>query len=583
MKKLLFLASLLIAGNIISAQDMSYSKPGKNFYREMSNPAKTPVEEWAMVTNDINVSFASDNVRYPKEKVPAVSSQDWNVTAWKGEKVHTQILVWTKKNIPGLSIKTSDLINEKGNRIGSKNIKAAFARYVMTDEFGRGCGNRKTKDFDSSLVEDPIDIINLIQVEANSVQPVWLSVQVPGDVPAGKYSGTITINAIKKFNLKISLNVLNHLLPPPAQWKFDLDLWQSADAIAKVHGVKLWSNEHFDLMKPYFTMLAGAGQKTITAFIINQPWGDNHIYYKDPTLITWTRKKDGSWKFDYTVFDRYISFMMSCGINKHINCYSMVTWDLAYIYYDEAAGKETSIKAKPGSPEFTEYWTTMLKDFTKHLKAKGWFEMTAIAMDERSMESMIAVIALLKQIDPGWKTALAGNYHPEVEKDIYDYCLIIKQKFNADVLKERKAAGKPSTYYTACGERYPNGFTFSPPAENTWIGWYASSAGFTGYLRWAYNNWTQASLLDTRFIRWPAGDCYQIYPGPRTSIRFEKLIEGIQDFEKIRILREQFVKEGKESSIKELDDILSVFQYEKLKSTPSAEMVIKAKESLNKY
>ena len=67
----------------------------------------------------------------------------------------------------------------------------------MTDEFGKGCDTRKTKDYDSSLVEDPIDIIDRIPVQANTVQPIWLTVQVPGDVPAGKYSGTITINAKK--------------------------------------------------------------------------------------------------------------------------------------------------------------------------------------------------------------------------------------------------------------------------------------------------------------------------------------------------------------------------------------------------
>jgi hypothetical protein len=364
---------------------------------------------------------------------------------------------------------------------------------------------------------------------------------------------------------------------------FDLDLWQSAFSISAVHGVPLWSDEHFELMKPYFTMLAGAGQKIITANIINQPCGTGHIYYKDPALITWTRKKDGSWSFDYSLFDRYISFMMDCGIGKRINCYSMVTWDLSFIYFDETSGKEASIKAEPGSKEYNDYWATMLTDFTKHLKAKGWFEKTAIAMDERSMESMKAVIALLKKIDPQWKTALAGDYHPEIAKEIYDYCLIIRHKFPENVLLERKVAGMPSTYYTACGEEYPNGFSYSPPAENTWIGWYASAAGFTGYLRWAYNNWTGAPLFDTRFRTWPAGDCYQIYPGPRSSIRFEKLIEGIQDFEKIRILQEQFKKEGNKNGIKELSDVLATFRVEKLKNTPAAEMVLKAKRILNKF
>ena len=65
-----------MAGSTLYAQDMSYSLPGKKIYQEMPNPAKTPVEEWAKVTGDVNVSFASDNVRYPKEQVPAVSSEN---------------------------------------------------------------------------------------------------------------------------------------------------------------------------------------------------------------------------------------------------------------------------------------------------------------------------------------------------------------------------------------------------------------------------------------------------------------------------------------------------------------------------
>lgn len=582
MKKILFLVACL-TGTTLFAQDMSFSKPGNTFYRELPNPAITPAEEWSKVLNDINVSFANDNIRYPKEKVPAVSSTEWQITAWRGEKVHTQILVWSKISIPDLGFQTSDLVNETGNRINSKNVKAAFVRYVMTDEFGKGCDHRKPTDYDSSLVEDPIDIISIIPVKPNSVQPVWVSVQVPGDIPAGRYSGIITINAIKKFELKISLNVLNHLLPPPGEWKFDFDLWQSANSIAKVHDVKLWSNEHFNLMKPYFTMLAGAGQKTITANIISQPWGKTHIYYEDPTLINWIKRKDGSWTFDYSIFDRYISFMMSCGISKHINCYTMVTWDLSFIYYDEATGTEASVKASPGSSEYTEYWTIMLKDFTRHLKAKGWFGITAIAMDERPMESMKAVIDLLKKIDPHWKIALAGVYHPEIEKDIYDYCVYIDYKFSETELTRRKALGMPATFYTACDDEHPNGHSYSPPAENAWMGWYAASAGFSGYLRWAYNNWVKAPLLDSRFRSWPGGENYQIYPGPRTSIRFEKLIEGIQDFEKIRILKEEFVKEGKEANIKELDDILSDFQVDKLQSITAADMLIKAKQRLNKF
>ena len=41
---------------------------------------------------------------------------------------------------------------------------------------------------------------------------------------------------------------------------------------------------------------------------------------------------------------------------------------------------------------------------------------------------------------------------------------------------------------------------------------------------------------------WPAGDCYLVYPGGNSCVRFEKLREGFVDYEKIRILREEASK-----------------------------------------
>ncbi|HEC44480.1 MAG TPA: DUF4091 domain-containing protein [Bacteroides sp.] len=533
----------------------------------------------------VNVSFASDNIRYAKEKVPLSSVQDlWEAKAWKGERVHTQILVWTGKDIPELSFQVKDLSGKKGNRIEAENITAAFVRYTMADDFGEGCGARDLSVDDSSLVEDPIDIIDKIPVEANTVRPIWLSVQVPGNTPAGQYRGTIIINADKKHELKISLNILDHVLPPPSEWSYDFDIWQYPGPIARMHDVELWSEEHYKLMRPYFTTLAKAGQKVISANIIEQPWGLDHVHFDDPTLIKWTLKKDGSWEYDFSVFDRYISFVMDCGITERINCYSMITWDLSFIYYDEASKKNNSITLTPGTDEYTKYWSGMIKEFTLHLKEKGWFTKTAIAVDERPVEHMQALIALVKDIDPDWKIALAGDsYHPEIEEDIYDYCLASYLKFDDDVLIRRRAEGKPTTFYTACVEEYPTGYTFSPPAENVFLAWHAAAKGLTGYLFWAFNTWVPNPLQDARWHRYPAGTLFQFYPGPRTSIRFEKLVEGIQDFEKIRILREEFSKNGNEKGLLEIDNALSLIKIEELDKVPATEMVEKAKKILNQF
>ena len=58
-------------------------------------------------------------------------------------------------------------------------------------------------------------------------------------------------------------------------------------------------------------------------------------------------------------------------------------------------------------------------------------------------------------------------------------------------------------------------------------------------------------MRDARHTLWPAGDCFLVYPGGNSSIRFEKLREGIVDFEKIRILR-KLVSESTSATSKEL-------------------------------
>src|SRR4029453_18675988 len=75
------------------------------------------------------------------------------------------------------------------------------------------------------------------------------------------------------------------------------------------------------------------------------------------------------------------------------------------------------------------------------------------------------------------------------------------------------------------------------PAEGRWLGWYAAAYGYDGFLRWAYDAWAADPLRDARHVLWPAGDTFLVYPGGHSSIRFEKLREGISDVEKIRVLR----------------------------------------------
>jgi hypothetical protein len=105
-------------------------------------------------------------------------------------------------------------------------------------------------------------------------------------------------------------------------------------------------------------------------------------------------------------------------------------------------------------------------------------------------------------------------------------------------LQERTARGFTTSYYVCCNPPRPNNFVFSAPVEGRYLGWYAAAYGYSGFLRWAYDAWPADPTRDARHTLWPAGDCFLVYPGGNTSIRFEKLREGIADHEKILILRE---------------------------------------------
>lgn len=582
MKKLIILGAFLFSINSLNAQTSTN-------YEEASNPISTNPSLWVKVSAP-QVSWGSTDIRYKKEEPAPIArlKKNINLTAWKGERVSAQLVVWTPEALDNLSFIVSDLTSGK-ETISKDNVRTGFVRYVMTDELNKdgkgGCGYRKSSDYDSTLVADPIDhIASTLTVPANATQGGWISVRVPQQVKAGKYTGTVTVKDGDKVlsELKLAVNVKNRTLPASTEWAFHLDLWQNPYAEARYYNVEPFSKEHFDRMRPDMQNYVDAGGKVITASIMHKPW-NGQTYDPFESMVTWLKKADGTWYFDYTVFDKWVEYMMSLGVKKQINCYSMVPWRLSFQYFDQASNSFKYLDAKPGEAAYDEFWGNMLTSFAKHLKEKGWFDITHISMDERPMKDMLATLKVIRKADKDFKVSLAGTYHDELVKELHDYCIAIGEKFPAEVIKSRKEAGQVTTYYTCCTEPRPNTFTFSAPAEAEWLGWFAAKENLDGYLRWALNSWVKNPLQDSRFTAWAAGDTYMIYPEGRSSIRFERLIEGIQSYEKIRILKEEFEKKGNKSAIKKIDKILKAFDEFSLEEIPAATVVTKAKEAINKY
>ena len=558
-------------------------------YRELPNPVQTDLTQWDKV-NTPKVSWGSTDVRYKKEVPPSVDiMKNLTLSAWKGERVCAQFVIWSSEEIKELNFSAGELRNGEES-IGKEHLTTAFVRYVMTDELNKdgngGCGQRPdpTK-FDSTLVADPIDHITpSLLIPSHSTQGGWVSIHIPSQVKAGAYRGTILVKDGEKVisTLGITVNVGQRTLPPPSEWAFHLDLWQNPYAVARYYQVTPWSKEHFDYMRPHMKLYADAGGKSITASIMHKPWnGQTYDYFE--SMVTWIKKADGTWMFDYTVFDKWVEFMMEMGIRKQINCYSMVPWKLSFRYFDQATNSLQSVSTQPGEAVYEDMWLAMLRSFAAHLKQKGWFGITYISMDERPMETMLKTLEIIRKADKDFKVSLAGAYHKELVYELDDYCVALRMKYPEDVKRQRKQAGKVTTFYTSCEEACPNTFSFSPPAETEWFAWYSAKEGLDGYLRWALNSWVKHPLQDSRFHTWAAGDTYLIYPGGRSSLRFEHLIDGIQAYEKIRLLKKEYAEKGDKRKLDKIDKALQLFDETTLKEVPAAKAIGKAKRMLNNF
>lgn len=551
---------------------------------ELVDPKPRDYSSWEQIKYKNGSGFISENIHLDRSSAPLLHTvkDKWYKKAWKGERVHTQLVIYTKKNLRDVHLEVSDLRSSKKTLIKQNHVKANFVRYVMTDDISdlkQGCAF--TAKLDSSLRADLIDSKSTYNISDSTSRPIWLSVDIPRDAAAGTYHGHITIvSPDYKADHPFTIEVLNHELPTPKDWKFHLDLWQNPYSDARIHGVELWSDKHFELMRPNYERLADAGQKVITATLINDPWSaQTHDIYGG--MIKWIKKKDGTWTYDFSVFDKWVSYMMALGIDKQINAYGMIPWTLAFQYYDESSASMQVFEAKPDSEAYAIYWGNMLKEFAKHLKNRNLFSITQIAMDERPEKDMLAAIKIIKDADSNYAISMAGNYHVELQQDLSDYSVASTQRISKEVMAERKQKGLVTTFYTSCTEIYPNTYTSSDYAELTWLPWHALYNGYDGYLRWDYNNWNKSPATDSRYATFPAGDCFFVYPGDRSSIRFERLREGIQDFEKVNILKEQMIKSNNLQGFKKLEEIIQLFAIEKLDGKNAHIFVEEAKSLLN--
>lgn len=486
--------------------------------------------------------------------------------AWNNDKAIAEFAILTADKVAhNVTLTASDLIGEKEN-IQNKNVSLSFIKEVKAYTGHAGWYAQNPKQCmprgERESYPEVIYSDNPISIDKNTVQLVWVQINVPKNIATGIYRGTVIISADNinnKTELNFELEVLNITMPEPDKYLFDVEYWSHPYNVAYYYDVEPFSDKHLQILKQHMSLYKSLGGHAITASIVEEAWGgqtyggNNSIHY--PSMIKWIKSNSGEWKFDFTQFDKWVQLNKQIGIADKIICYSMMPWKNTVRYYNESTKKLKKIKINPASKvKYCKVWAPFLKAFIEHIDDKGWFDTIYMGFDERrNMETALDLIASLKNKD-GKTLKISASFndfkHNAAIFNRLHYASVGLQQIRNNLsdfkeqVKLRRTNNQETTMYTAT-EHVPNSFTKSAPVESYWTIIFAGALDTTGFLRWAYDAWVENPLEESTHWSFPAGDCFLVYPSAKDdinkesklSVRLAKLDEGVRDINKLYLLR----------------------------------------------
>ena len=527
----------------------------------------------------------------------------WTGTAWQGERVHAPLVVWAIDSAWSgtLEYEMSDLTGGYDEVISRDRVRLLYPTYVAADPARRGCGGYGTRDgIETVYLADALSATPASVELPGEPFKVWLAIDVPADAAPGSYRGLFVVRdpALEEGEVIFSVNLVvqAHRLPPPLEWQFELNLWQHPEWVLEHYNaahpeapIERWSAGHYGLLEGSYRLLGEAGQKWVTTTLKDGA-------HDAPGMVSWRRvREDGQeWRFDFTAFGAHVERLMGWGIGPRIEAFGILGWNRDEIpYWSEQHQQVRVLDAPVGSAAHRAAWQVFLAAFRSYLEEKGWFEQTWLSVDESDAETLRALVELIRADDPDWNIAVS-YFVTDLPADVLE--LARATHIHLGVAGE---AGLPNTaenirtLYTSCadGSRV-NAFVTrdSNPAEVAWLTWYAGKLDRDGYARWAYDYWRAAGPLDLRRLSHTSGDTALVYRTSNdadlevmTSVRLALLRDGIQQFEKRRLLRELYGGCRYTTGVALLDGLLgdNYISLERASNGLVRDDLVRAREQLN--
>lgn len=404
---------------------------------------------------------------------------------------------------------------------------------------------------------DPLLPNRPFHVASGETQPVWVNVVTPRGAAPGTYSFRLKIRtAGKQWDKECKVVVWPVEVPqqqyfrnaaflPPGNLSAYYRPEGGIEGEAFFSLYKRWVRKAFTQhLGPTFDMMMGWNGIAARTPETSGPLGPTPEMLASPAsgALVWPVRETAG-KYDFRRVDELGAIGREYGMRQ----YSIAIFD-----------RERSYSQMP--PREREQMAGLLKAYAAHLRKQGRLrEAYVYNVDEPPEEQFDTVkdnYRFVKSVAPDLNTWLCLN-QPNAVKELSPFTDILDvyiRQYDSSHAEAVRQAGK-QVIWAVCiwPHEHPNLFIEYPGVDARAIGWLTYRYGITGFEYWGLNQWGEnvnnrdwanfeAGGTRTRWKRtkWPWGDGWLLYPGPKgdplSSVRFENLRDGFEEAELLRVL-----------------------------------------------
>lgn len=535
-------------------------------------------------TDGVTLSWCAPDYKVPRnpQSVSYLPAKPIRMESARNDFESLQLVVCPNaskgQKITGLTGSVSDLIGPAGAKIAAENIELRYAYYHFV--------NNPT-DRTSIVGYWPDALVPLakgsdghgtpIAIQPGCNQPVWVTVHVSSETPAGTYRGSVTLKDTSgTFNVSIPYELKVWDIVIPAKNSLATAFGLSEGTIARYQNLKTPE----DRRAVWEMYLECFGAHRISLYT-PAPFDSLKVKWNLNTTPPTVQIDGEAFAAEMKrIFAKYHFTNFRCRIEG----LGGGTYESRYA---PAIGKFNN-----ETPEYKALMSEYGRQLQKILKDAGLLDAAyAYWFDEpepKDYEFVANGFATLKKYMPGIARMLTEEPNDQLNDQLeklhgeLDIWCPVSNNFDEEQAAKRMSKNERFWWYVCCGPKAPYCTLFidHPATElRVWL-WQTWQRGIVGNLVWASNYWTSPAAYPDKAQNpyedpmgyvssgpkgskrfWGNGDGRFVYPPlaaaepglnngkpilekPVSSIRFEMLREGIEDYELLAKLKKLADKAG---------------------------------------